>query len=179
MNWKDGRGVPAPDAGPPPVYEVVYPRPGESLDVTILAATWWGFDAHWSAGDGSGNGRTTLCLHPDRCRGCAAGDELRWVGYLPAWWHRGRRRVILPLTRLASLTFVAALPDVAELRGVRLDISRAGKHKSSAWRIDRSSSPALKPMPPVPAIAATLLRIYGPDVSDLVARIVEADEGKP
>lgn len=130
------RGLPLPGTTARPLFDLVWPRVAEPLDVTFLEDMWLGLPTHWLPAGGEGrSGRSVLCTasHPDGCGEC--GRRMIWQGYIAVASHTHRIRAVCVLSDQLA-------------RHLRSQVAWPGGLAGMRWRLKRSS-----PRPCAPVIA--------------------------
>lgn len=149
------------DAAPPPddgSYIEIAPAPcfGCTLLVCISTSVV-GVWTHYI------DGRTVPCTLPSgSCRCRPEKLAKRWRGYLATWQPREDKRYLVELTADAYRHTNVDLADMTlELRGLLINLSRAGRSKRSPVRVNFTTATyALPDLPPEPDVRAALERIW-------------------
>lgn len=158
------------DSAAAPVYRVIWPVVGTSLELTLLADHWTGLMTHWEAPSNKfPAGRSVLCDEPE-CEHCRGGRKRRWLGYIACWCHSFRCVRVAVCGWEGAGVLLATFPPPAKLRGVSVNWVRTGKTNKAPVYWGRGHRDPPKPLPPEPDIIPTLIAMLGPNVPKQLAR---------
>lgn len=166
MGKPTGIGDPMPSGAAGPRPSVVYPRPGQPLEVLILSDSWWGCDCHWIPPTESHPARSVLCELPDGCHWCDQHRPFKWHGYIPVVLVNRMSLAVLSSTKTGMLSILDATGHPASLRGSMLVITRATSHPSSVARAEASQKTWRQPVPKAFDPLGSLEGIYGANAVD-------------
>lgn len=119
---------------PGPKFEFITPKNVKPERYVCLSTWIWAHHVHWTGG------RTQPCTMTvglegqvvQSCDHCKAQCPTRWKGYLHVWRPDLKGEAFLCLTPVAGYDLIEQLGEEKNLRGLSLDVWRAGKHATAA-----------------------------------------------
>lgn len=158
----DWRGTPPPKESGPPVYDVVSASNGATLDLTILDEMILGVDCHWTEDPKTHKFRSRRCYRDEGdCGGCDKGERKIWIGFLAAYCHMERQRVVLRMGPEGARQFQGLRQALGGLRGVRVNLGLATASHTGSLVITRAREEPLVPLPRSHDVERTICVVLG------------------
>lgn len=146
------------------VLDVLYPRPGQALEVTVCDHSFFGLHTHWFPASFAGEQNRSR-LHSDRedCDGCQRGLKVGFCAYAGCYQHSRRRFIVVQLSAAGVESVCRTIPAGQQLRGHRVILTRASEHKSSVVVAQANPVNSHRQTWPAVDIMPTLRSLYGDD----------------
>jgi hypothetical protein len=154
------RGAPLPERGRDRTYQLVWPRVGVPLSLTMLSPTWLGLWTHWVRQAGQGAGRSELCLaDAGVCPHCGLAP-LGWSGYLCCLVEGSSERCILIAHDALARQIQKLASGLTGLRGVRCKILKSRAQANSPCIVEESGLGRRSDLPLEWDIEPTLMALW-------------------
>jgi hypothetical protein len=145
----------------PPVYDVVPEQDESEMDLTILGEYVLSSDCHWVVNEAWPKGRTRSCTkHQGDCEHCRK-QRNQWYGWLAAYCHRRRVRVVLRLGKESVANLASTLQPKEKPRGRRYEVKRKTAGGTSALVFRPSDREPMVPLMQAHDPHETACRVLG------------------
>lgn len=142
------------------MYNVIAPKPGEVIEVTILDAMILGLDCHWVEDPVTKKGSSKLCFDFEGDCPHHAQRKL-WLGWLAVLDHTARQRAVLRLGRDSALNLAKRAEPFSGLRGLRLNCLRKTQGATGSLFYEDVAALPQVPLPAAHAIEPTICLVLG------------------
>lgn len=155
-------GPPMPKDGGQPVYEVVAPEPGQTLDLIVLGESIRAVKGHWVIDPETKRAQSRLCFEEEGHCPYHAHRGI-WMGFLAAYDPARRRRVVWRVGPESAAAVLRYCGKMVSLRGAAVCVRREKGNKTSKLYVSASSWPTPQPLPDAHDPVATICLVTGSD----------------
>lgn len=171
------------------MYTVVGAEASKTLDLTLLEERIFGVPCHWAWDEVKQKERSHVCTDfSGECPHCKAKTREIWLGFLAAYDHTERQRVVFRMGPEGARQLKGFKQALGALRGVRLLVGLATAGKTGSLCLTKSESVPLIPLIPAHRIEPTICLVlkcrelpgyrYSPE--EVTAdNALTTDKGKP
>jgi hypothetical protein len=157
------RGVPLPSGDGRPIFDVIWPRVAQPLDLVWLDEGWAGFMTHWLPDEANPRmSRSALCIEQHEPCALCPGEPRIWQGYAAVYSYTHRCRAIVVISQQAAKSLWEIAHGLASVQGQRLIMHRkyARPNAPVVVEVSHQSAPSNLPLPhPITPTLSLLFRV--------------------
>lgn len=156
------KGPLPPASGGIPIYDVVWPRVGNKLEVVCLADGWNAYWTHWHRKMAEDvKARSILCTADQgNCSLCPDHRQI-WQAYMAVWCFNTRNRAILIVSAKLGKDLLTKTCKLAGFRGMRMCLERAHHRPSSPILLQVRDMPVAADLPSPHEVEPSLAVLFG------------------